>query len=211
MIIMPKREREGDSEIKKIAWGEDLPENERKAFISKEREKLLKMPEIGIVIAGYNDIFSSFDPRPSSQRALSDDFLIEVKKASLVRESNDVELKMFLPVSQRNLAEESIIKKRLKDHFKKHEAIVSKEIHSIKRNSIFMIIMGILVMFFAAYISSLQSSKLMFSLILVITEPAGWFLFWKGLEIYRDEVKEKMPDFNFYKKMSGSKVNFASY
>ena len=47
-----------------------------------EQTALLKKSEISLSLDNYDDIFSDFDPRPFSQRALSDDFLIEAKKAS---------------------------------------------------------------------------------------------------------------------------------
>lgn len=46
----------------------------------EETEKILEMSEISIWLDNYDDIFSDFDPRPYSQRSLSDDFLAEAKK-----------------------------------------------------------------------------------------------------------------------------------
>src|SRR3989344_3166220 len=89
----------------------------------EETEKLLQMPGISIWINNYNDIFSSFDPRPYSQKALSDDFLSEIKKASLDKDKGNVELRFLIKKSERNPMEEYIIKKRLRHHFHKHLAI----------------------------------------------------------------------------------------
>jgi hypothetical protein len=204
------RAKEDKEEISKIVWGDESKEEIRK-FVSSEKAKVLKMSEISILLNSYNDIFSSFDPRPTPQRALSDDFLIEAKKASQVKNSDEVELKLLMPVSQRNIAEENLIKKRLKDHFKKHAEQLDKEVKKIKRNSLLMIAAGVLVMFIATFLAAVQTPKIYYSLLLVIAEPAGWFLFWKGLEIYRDEVKELKPDSIFYNKMSESKIEFSSY
>ena len=38
--------------------------------------------DIPLVLDSYDDIFSDFDPRPYSERAMSGDFLLECKKAS---------------------------------------------------------------------------------------------------------------------------------
>ena len=49
-----------------------------------EIKELLEKTQISLWLDDYADIFSDFDPRPFSQRALSDDFLNEAKK--VVRE-----------------------------------------------------------------------------------------------------------------------------
>ena len=85
----------------------------------KEKEVEIKEGNISLILESYNDIFSSFDPRPSSERALSDDFLIECKRSARDKEGV-FELRLLLPPHKRNTNEEAMIKKRLKDHFKKH-------------------------------------------------------------------------------------------
>ena len=55
-------------------------------------QKLLGLSNISLSLNSYDDIFSGFDPRPYSQRALSDDFLAESKRASRDKELDGVEL-----------------------------------------------------------------------------------------------------------------------
>ena len=50
-----------------------------------EKEHVINNPvsspkegNVSLVLESYNDIFSDFDPRNYSERALSDDFLIEI-------------------------------------------------------------------------------------------------------------------------------------
>ena len=80
---------------------------------------LLAESEISLILDSYDDIFSDFDPRHFSERALSDDFLIEAKKAA--RDKAGVyELRFLVPKQQRNFEHEHLIRMRLKEHFKKH-------------------------------------------------------------------------------------------
>jgi len=46
---------------------------------------------------------------------------------------------------------------------------------------------------------------------LVVTEPAGWFLFWEGLARAMYKAEEINPEITFYHKMARSKISFISY
>ena len=69
----------------------DTRENEE-----MHKKKLLQLSEISLIIDTYDDIFSDFDPRPYSQRALSDDFLLEARKASKDKVSGTFELNFLV-------------------------------------------------------------------------------------------------------------------
>ncbi len=47
------------------------------------------------------------------------------------------------------------------------------------------------------------------SLMIVILEPGGWFLFWEGLSLMVFHSKVKKTDFSFYKKMSNCCISFS--
>src|SRR3989344_7409018 len=101
--------------------------NTKISLKEEDKQKLLKMSEISLWLDHYDDIFSDFDPRPYSQRALSIDFLDEVKRASKDKPLEALELKFLVPKDKREVSREFIIKKRLRDHFKKHIDLLSKE------------------------------------------------------------------------------------
>jgi len=209
---MAKKESESNSELKKLAWHKDISKEEIKTFIEKEKQSFTKMPEISIMISSYNDIFSSFDPRPTPQRALSDDFLIELKKASQVKDSDDLEIKILAPAKIRNVPEENIIKKRLKEHFIKHEEIEKKEKYSIIRNGIISVFFGVVLMFLATLVLfKFTDATIWSSFLVILLEPAGWFLFWEGLSQIIFDAKKKHPNVQFYKRMTKSKISFDSY
>jgi hypothetical protein len=75
----------------------------------------------------YEDIFSDFDPHPYAQRALSEDFLAEARRAVRDRRDEVPELRFLVPTHIRNLEDETTIRKRLRDHFRRHADRLAQE------------------------------------------------------------------------------------
>ncbi|SRR3989344_3402024 len=178
----------------------------------ENRKNLFHSSKISISINNYGDIFSDFDPRPYSQRALSDDFLSETKKASLDKQAGKFELDFLLPQRKRNLDNEKIIKRRLRMHFNRHYDLAKSEMsHIIKKGAAFSV-MGIIFMFSATLLHfKFSEPSLLISFFIVLLEPAGWFSFWEGLYQIVFESKTVKPELDFYTKMSKCKINFLSY
>ena len=177
----------------------------------KIKEDLLKMSEISLWLDNYDDIFSDFDPRPFTQRAISVDMLDELKRASREKVSGQTELKFLTPKDLRKESDEIQIKKRLRDHFKKHFEDINKGKRKILTRAIAFIFIGFSMLFFAAFIDHLGKSGLFYSALVIFFEPAGWFTFWFSLEQIFDYFKEKNPEAVFYEKMSKSEISFISY
>ncbi|MEK6933278.1 MAG: hypothetical protein AABW75_00190 [Nanoarchaeota archaeon] len=175
-----------------------------------EKQDLLSKGEISILLDTYDDIFSDFDPRPYSQRALSDDFLIEAKKAARDKEGT-FELRFLAPKEHRNFEHEMLIKKRLRDHFKKHVLLLEKEIKSVKKKGILMAIAGVAMIIIATFLLSAKSDSFLTHFLIVILEPAGWFTAWTGLDEIYYTTRSKKPDYDFYFKMTNSEIHFISY
>jgi hypothetical protein len=177
-----------------------------------DKEQLLKLSEISLWLDSYDDIFSDFDPRPYSQRALSDDFLTETKKASRDKASGSIQLSFLVPKDKRNTQHENLIKKRLRDHFKKHYILFQKEIYKQVREGAIYLIAGIILMFSCSYIFFKNPNESLFlSFLITFLEPAGWFLFWQGLMLVIFESRVKKPDMEYYEKMTTSEIVFISY
>ena len=73
-----------------------------------------KLREITIQLDTYDDIFSDFDPRPYSSRALSEDFIKEIKRHYMEDKRGRFEVHFTIPASERNIGDEGLIKKRLR-------------------------------------------------------------------------------------------------
>jgi len=98
-------------------------------------ELIIREGNISMILDSYDDIFSDFDPRPYEQKALSDDFLVECKKAAEDKKT-EVELRMLIPQTKRNPEAESKIKKRLRNHFQSHYKQKQEEKDKKKRNRV---------------------------------------------------------------------------
>jgi len=164
---------------------------------------------IPLVLDSYDDIFSDFDARPYSHKALSGDFLLECKKASIDKNER-IRLRFFLQKNKRNPLEEIKIKKRLKEHFNKHLKKKKREIAGIKMEGTFWVIMGSIMMVVSAFFLGKQQLSFAINLLTTLVQPAGWFFLWEGLVKILITPRDKLPDYHFYKKMSSSEISFAN-
>lgn len=177
-----------------------------------QKQKLREMHHVSLWLDDYNDIFSDFDPRPYSKRLLSADFLFEAKRAARETALSKTELKLLVPTDKRNIYSEKIIKKRLRDHFKKQFSILQAKKKKTFNQGIIFVIVGILFMIVSTFILVKYYKKNFFMTFLsVLAEPAGWFLFWEGLNLVLFGFKEREKDFEFNEKMSKCRIDFLSY
>jgi hypothetical protein len=178
--------------------------------IKEERlsDELVKS-NIPLVLNGYTDIFSDFDPRPFTERALSDDFLLECKHAAREKEEG-LELILAIPKNKRSLNDESKIKKRLKEHFKKHHIEEERRINSIKKEGWIWVGVGTVLMLIATAFQTYTRGFLL-NLLTIIMEPASWFSFWEGLGKIFIHSTENRIEAEFYHKMASAEIIFKSY
>lgn len=177
-----------------------------------EKKEIMSQDNISLKLANYNDIFSSFDPRPYSERSLSVDFLSEAKRASIDKPSGGLELRLLLPEAQRKPETERVIRKRLKAHFERHAKKVRSQHNKVVRTGLSFTTAGIIIMIIATLILfSYPESNLFFNFLIILFEPAGWFLFWEGLDLMLFESKKTCPEMDFYKKMTKTDIIFLSF
>ncbi|MBI4918434.1 hypothetical protein HY837_00765 [archaeon] len=182
------------------------------ALSAEEKQKLLELTQLSLWIDEYDDIFSDFDPRSYQQRALSDDFLSEAKKVSKERPSGATELKLLVPESKRNPSHETVIRKRLRDHFKLQQILLEKEVKSVIQRGAFFAITGLVLMIATTYILfTFEEKNLIVSFLITLFEPASWFLFWEGAGLILFEAKEKKPELEFYEKLVKCEIKFFPY
>ena len=175
------------------------------------KEQLLKMSEIGLWLDTYDDLFSDFDPRPYNERSISVDFLDEIKRASRDKVSGALELKFLIPKDMRKIDIEVHIKKRLRDHFKKHYESLENEKKNITKKGLFIAGCGFASMFLAVLVKSYLTKELLKIALSTLLEPAGWFAMFFGLETAFGSSKEKNAELEFYHKMHAAEISFISY
>ncbi len=177
-----------------------LPKNE-----SKTR------PSVSIWLDSYDDVFSDFDPRPFSERSLSDDFILEARKMAKEKPQGKIELKLLLPSGKRNAETEAIIIKNLHSHFRHIIHTTETEVKKARRRGIILTIVGFLLMIAAAYVISINRQNFYLNVLRVLLEPSGWFMVWAGLEdiYYGSRKKKEQLDFNL--KMAQAEISFVSF
>lgn len=177
------------------------------------REEKMREGNISLILEDYGDIFSDFDPRGYSERGLSDDFLIQCRRAVKDQEykAEGFELRLLVPKTKRSLADESKIRSRMKSHFNKHFKQEEKTMKALKTEGIIWFFIGVILITLAAYVEHYTSVNFIFNILFVILEPAGWFTAWSGLDKFFINSRENKPEFDFYRKMASCNINFISY
>ena len=176
--------------------------------MENKKDAQMRQGNISLILDSYDDIFSDFDPRQYSEKALSDDFLSECKRAAKDKEVG-VELRLLVPKHKRKFDDENKIRKRLKNHFNKHFKEKEKEMRSVKREGLMWFFLGVVVMVAATFFY--KRDEFIFTLLFIMAEPASWFLFWEGLNLIIFESKKISPNLEFYRKMNECHINFHPY
>lgn len=170
--------------------------------------------QIEIRLGNYEDIFSDFDMRPHAGRALSVDFLDEIKRASIDKSDDIIDLILNVPEGSRNPELEETIKQRLANHFKRHYFLLQKEKGKVVRTGVGMVMVGIIFMLFATRLHLAGGDvDTYLSFFRSLLEPMALFLLWEGMDQIIFNSKNVNPNLFFYKKMYNSEghIEFRSY
>jgi len=174
-------------------------------------KELLSKSELSIWLDYYDDIFSDFDSRPLSDRALSDDFLNEARKMAKEKFSGKIELKLLIPSQQRNTEIENVIIKSLHAQFRHFALAIETEMKETKQRGYMLAGIGVAVMIVTAVLINLSKANFVLNTLRVILEPAGWFLAWTGLDHILFISKKKKQELEFNLKMSRAEIKFLSF
>ena len=171
----------------------------------REGDANLHKVSISLSLNSYDALFSDFDPRDYSERILSEDFIEECKRAT---KNNDgkIELVFLCPKSKRDIKDETKIKRRVKEYFDYNFKKEREKRKKLRLEGFFWFLIGSMVMVLATLLVGKTNFFLKFLEIMAI--PAGWFLFWEGLDKVFVTPREILPDYEFYRKMFDSDIIF---
>jgi hypothetical protein len=176
-----------------------------------EKKKLLSNAELSIWLDTYDDIYSDFDSRSYSERALSDDFINEAKKMAKEKISGDVALKLLMPSQQRDKNTEEIIVKNLHAQFHKFAGQLKQEMNNVRTRGMVLTGSGLLIMIATAFLANMPQKDFLSNALRIIMEPAGWFLAWTGLDQIFSISRRKKTEFDFMSRMSHAEIEFLSF
>jgi hypothetical protein len=186
---------------------QNIKEEQQKTNGSKEEKDNF----VSMWLDGYDDLFSDFDPRPFTTRTFSDDFIRQLKKVSKENTSYNLRFILLIPEIVRVIDSEKLIIKRLPQYFQKNFKNLNHVRKKVLQKGLMFGLSGVVLMLIASYISFLELDDYWVHLILVLFEPAGWFLLWTGLDHLVYETKSYTSDINFYKKLRKAKIQFEAY
>ncbi len=154
-----------------------------KPLAPAQQQSIVGLRDISIVLDTYDDIFSDFDPRPYSQRALSDDFLKEIRARYRENKAGGVEVHFILPERMRDQKTEAVVRRRLREYFAFEAKSLGETLNGIRRKGIAYTFIG--AVFLAAQIGLAALFKLSTSqsdLLSILLVPAGWYGMFAGIE-----------------------------
>ncbi|MDP3966145.1 MAG: hypothetical protein Q8Q04_01295 [archaeon] len=167
-----------------------------------------KTSEIGLWIDDYESIFSDFDSRPYSRKLLSEDLLSEINRESKEAREENVELTFIIPKKERDSRKEKIIKKRIRRHFKIHLLSLEKSKRELIGQGLLFFFFGLAFMALATFLLADDGVTYLIKFLGVLSEPAGWFLFWEGLNLLIFDLRKKLPELDVYRKISKAQITF---
>ncbi|MBN1871740.1 MAG: hypothetical protein JW800_04115 [Candidatus Omnitrophica bacterium] len=144
-------------------------------------QRIKDIKEVSIAIDDWDDIFSDFDPRPLGERALSEDFIAELKKRYRETRKGTFLVNIFAPISLKDEKSEKVVAQRLKKYFRHRFLQRQKEINRIRLKGGIYVSIGIVFLGFLTLATYFRYfSDLTIELLGIILMPLGWFGVWEG-------------------------------
>lgn len=174
-------------------------------------DAFLNEPEISIWIDKYDDVFSEFDSRPFSDRALSDDFLREVRKMTSEKSKGMIRLKFHVMEDERNEESEAIILNNLNKHFHHIADELKNEQKEARKKGYMLLGSGSMLILFIFFLTTLSEKAAYLNGIILMLEPVGWFTTWTGMDYVFQISKKEKSALDFNSKMAFAKISFSSF
>ena len=146
--------------------------------------------EISLIIDTYDDLFSDFDPRPFSQRELSQDFLKEMQQRYLETPQGKIQVLFTLPIDKRDATVTATAKKRIREHFELERKRLEKQIAHIRAKGVKYLLLGSLGLVIATVPLFYWPESLLLSIGSAVLTPVAWYGAFSGSGLILDDWKE---------------------
>ncbi len=172
-------------------------------------QRIKDIKEISIAIDTWDDIFSDFDPRPLNERALSEDFMAELKKRYRETRRGTFLVVIYAPIVLKDEKSEATVIQRLKVHFRHRYLQRQREINRIRTRGVAFVTVGVCFLGFLTLATYRKFfSELTIEILGIILMPLGWFGIWEGFSkiVYTSPafIQEEM----LFKKLSRAQYQF---
>jgi len=165
--------------------------------------RIKTIEEISIAIDTWDDLFSDFDPRPLSDRALSEDFIIELRKRYRETPLGVFTVSLSAPTGLKDEKTEKTVIQRIKRYFRHSALLRKKEINSIRLRGLIFVVIGIVLLTIFTFVNHYNLlSRLANELAGIILLPLGWFGIWEGCSKIIDTSRRVIEDAELLIKLS---------
>lgn len=172
-------------------------------------DRIRDIKETSVAIDTWDDIFSDFDPRPFDIRALSEDFIAELKKRYTETLSGSYLVTIYAPIALKADKTEKTVIQRLKRHFKHRALRCQKAINQTRARGAIFVASGILSLGLLTFITfSRIFSDLAIELLGIILMPLGWFGIWEGFSKIVDTSQGAITDEILFNQLSKASFRF---
>jgi len=186
----------------------EMGERLKKLLSDPPQLKQSEQLNISIIIDTYDDIFSDFDPRPYNERALSEDFVAEVRRRHVPHKKGGIEVRFLVPDLIRDQKTETVIKKRMKSYFREEEKELEQRANRRKKTGYIYITSGAVLLSAIAYIGLNYPENLVTYVLEVLLVPAGWFGMWEGIGKAIEREENLATQAYLYHKLAESAYTF---
>jgi hypothetical protein len=168
-----------------------------------------KLKEISIIIDVWDDVFSDFDPRPLDERALSEDFISELKKRYRETPRGDLLISFYAPRTLKHEDSERMVTQRLKQYFGDRALQKKQELFRTRKKGGGFVLGGI---FFLTSITLLAYFNifpvLMIKILEIVLVPLGWFGIWEGFSKIVNASPGSSQEGILFRKLSKAEYRF---
>jgi len=162
--------------------------------------------EAVIALDGYDDLFSDFDIRSYGERAISRDFLDELRlRLRKAGRGASIDIVLLIPSSSRSAEDEDLVVERLRVFFAERRAHHLREESRARRASILFVVTGLALSLCANFlVERLGFWPLLRDFLLI---PA-WFFVWNGLDLFFKNRKEMGRQKGYYATLAATRIVF---
>jgi hypothetical protein len=179
--------------------------------VHARRKAARSIRDISIAIDTWDDIFSDFDPRPLSERTLSEDFIFELTKRSHESRKGHSVITICAPGSLRNDRAERIASTRIRLYLAQRAALANDTIRRQRTRGVVFALCGFIflsTLTIMGYEFKPWFGNLGFQFVEIILMPLGWFGIWEGVSKIVDVDRLLLQEAALYDRLAHATYRF---
>jgi len=174
------------------------------------RQRIQDLKDISIAIDSWDDIFSDFDPRPMSDRTLSEDFIIELTRRYREGEKGRTVVTIHAPVELRNDPVEHVVINRIRLSLSQRHDQARMIIRRQRLRGLLFVILGFCFLSLLTLIEYKNVvTPLHYKFVEIIMMPLGWFGIWEGVSKIVDVDRMQLLEAKLYHHLAHASYHFA--